>query len=57
MNEDAMYCVKCRVKRQAIEMQPITYKNKNRKGGVMSAISGKCAVCGTKMSRFLKSKT
>ena len=46
--EKAGYCVKCRQKRKMENAKPTTTSN-NRK-----AMKGQCAVCGTKMMRFVK---
>jgi hypothetical protein len=43
------YCVKCRTKRQ------MRNEREESKGGRRMA-KGVCPVCGTKMTRFLKSK-
>lgn len=41
-----MYCVKCRQKRDAQNVQNVTLKNGK------PAASGTCSVCGTKMFRI-----
>ena len=43
-----LYCVKCRTRTPTTDQTTITTKN-NRQ-----AITGKCAVCGTKKYRFKK---
>ena len=48
--EKTGYCVKCRQTRQIKNAKPTTTSN-NRK-----AIKGECAVCGTKIMRFVKIK-
>jgi len=47
-NEIEAYCVKCKRKEPMIEPKEITTKNGRK------AMSGKCAICGTKMIRFMK---
>ena len=47
-NEMEAYCVKCRRKEPMIEGKEITTKNGRK------AMSGKCAVCSTKMMKFIK---
>lgn len=46
--EKTGYCVKCR-KTQKIKNAKLTTTSNNRK-----ALKGECAVCGTKMMRFVK---
>ena len=46
--EKTGYCVKCRKTQKMKNAKPVTTSN-NRK-----AIKGECAVCGTKMMRFVK---
>ena len=46
--EKTGYCVKCRKIRKIGDAKPTTTSNNRR------AIKGKCAVCGTKMMRFVK---
>jgi hypothetical protein len=47
-NEMESYCVKCKRKEPMLEPKEITTSNGRK------AMSGKCAVCGTKMIRFIK---
>ena len=42
------YCVKCKKKREMKNTKEVTLKNGRH------AISGICAVCGTKMFKFVK---
>lgn len=44
------YCVKCRQKREMVSAQEVTMKGKR---GARKALTGKCAVCGTKMFKIL----
>ncbi len=44
------YCVKCREKREIKDEKIVT----NDKGRKMA--KGKCAICGTNLTRFLPSK-
>ena len=41
-----MYCVKCRTKRDAENVEEVTMKNGKK------AAKGKCPVCGTSMFRI-----
>ncbi len=41
-----MYCVKCRQKRDANDVKPVTLKNGKQ------AAQGVCSVCGTKMFKI-----
>ena len=43
---DQIYCFKCREKTDTPETQAVVLKNGR------SAVTGKCAVCGTKKSRL-----
>ena len=45
------FCLKCKEKREISNSQEIITKNKKR------AVTGVCPVCGTKMFKFLSSKT
>jgi len=47
-NEMESYCVKCKRKEAMLEPKEITTSNGRK------AMSGKCAICGTKMMRFVK---
>lgn len=47
------YCMKCHEKREMVDPREVTTKSKR---GTRSALVGKCKVCGTKISRFIKSK-
>jgi len=47
-NEMEAYCVKCKRKEPMIDAKEITTKNGRK------AMSGKCAICGTKMMKFVK---
>jgi len=47
-NEIEAYCVKCKRKEPMIEPKEMTTSNGRK------AMSGKCAICGTKMIRFMK---
>jgi len=47
-NEMESYCVKCKRKEPMLEPKEMTTSNGRK------AMSGKCAVCGTKMIRFIK---
>jgi len=47
-NEMESYCVKCKRKEPMLEPKEITTSNGRK------AMSGKCAICGTKMMRFVK---
>ena len=44
------HCVKCRGFREMVDPRPVTFKNGR------SALQGPCAVCGTKISRIVKSR-
>ncbi|MFO7167766.1 MAG: DUF5679 domain-containing protein [Chloroflexota bacterium] len=44
------YCVKCKTKREIKGAQEVRMDNGRR------ALKGECAVCGTKLTRFLPSK-
>ena len=48
--EKTGYCVKCRQKRTIKNAKSTTTSNHRK------AIKGECAVCGTKIMRFVKSK-
>jgi len=41
-----MYCVKCRAKREAKDVQSVTMKNGKK------AMKGTCPTCGTKMFKI-----
>lgn len=41
-----MYCVKCRAKKDANDVQNVTMKNGK------PAVSGTCSTCGTKMFKI-----
>ena len=45
---ETAYCVKCRQKRTVKNPKTVTTKNGRK------ALSGTCAVCGTKMMKFIK---
>ncbi|MDP3770059.1 MAG: DUF5679 domain-containing protein [bacterium] len=47
------YCVKCREKREMKDGKEVTMPGK---GGERRAMTGLCAVCGTKMFRILGKK-
>ena len=47
-NEIESYCVKCKRKEPMVEPKEMTTTNGRK------AMSGKCAICGTKMIRFMK---
>lgn len=51
MNE--AYCVKCRQKREMKDGKEVTMPGK---GGERRAMTGLCAVCGTKMFKILGKK-
>ena len=42
------YCVKCRTKKDMLEVGVVVAKNGRRMA------KGKCVICGTKMCKFLK---
>ena len=43
---DQIYCFKCREKTDTLESQGVVFKNGR------PAVTGQCAVCGTKKSRL-----
>jgi hypothetical protein len=47
-NEMEAYCVKCRRKEPMVDAKEMTTKNGRK------AMSGKCAICSTKMMKFMK---
>lgn len=49
------YCVKCKKKQEMEDAKEVTVKGKG--GTKRKALSGKCPKCGTKMFKFLKSKS
>lgn len=46
--EAEMYCLKCKAKRMAINVQETKTKNGR------NMLKGKCPVCGTTMCKFIK---
>ncbi len=44
---ETAYCVKCKSKREMVDVQKVTMKNGR------PALKGKCAVCGTGMYKIL----
>ncbi len=44
------YCVKCKAKREMVDVERVTMKNGR------PALKGKCSVCGTGMYKILPSK-
>ena len=51
---DVLYCLHCRTRRYPAKgsLQSMIIKNPKVKQGV-NALTGKCAVCGTKMIKFI----
>ena len=46
-----MYCVKCKNKTNALNLQNVVSKNKR------NMLSGTCAICGTTKTKFVSAKT
>jgi hypothetical protein len=44
------YCVRCKKKRKMKDVKKIKMRNGRRR------LSGRCSRCGTKMSKFIRSK-
>lgn len=50
MSEHIGYCVRCKKKRRMTNVKKVHMKNGRRR------LAGRCSRCGTRMSKFIRSK-